>query len=101
MKAKTSTEVLQAAKWILENVGWCKKLYTKTTMEGKVVGVCASQALYSVEIENDPNGIILGQARRRLENVIGNDIIGFNDRSTTKKRDVVRAFKKAIDGEVK
>lgn len=97
MKAKTSTEVLQAAKWILENVGWTRKQFTKTNGKGKVVGVCASQALYSVEIDNDTYGYIRGEARRRLEEVIGNDIVGFNDRPSTKKRDVVRAFKKAIE----
>ncbi len=96
MKAKTSTEVLKAAKWIIENVGWCKKNFTKHDKEGKLVGVCASQAIFSVEVENDFEGSIRSAARYRLEDAMGSDIIGFNDRSQTKKRDVIRAFNKAI-----
>lgn len=97
MKAKTSTEVLQAAKWILENVGWSKRAFTKTNSQGKIIGVCASQALYSVEVEGNSPEYIRGEARRRLETAMGTDIIGFNDRRKTQKRDVVRAFKKAIE----
>lgn len=95
MKAKTATEVLKAAKWIIENVGWCKKDFTKRNKDGKVVGVCATQAIYFVEIDNDFG--VRENARERLQNEMHSSIVEFNDRPTTRKRDVIRAFNKAIE----
>ncbi len=92
MKAKTSTEVLKAAKWIVEHVGWCKKSFTKHDKNDKLIGVCATQAIFAVDVDDD----VRIEARQRLENAMGGNIIAFNDRPKTKKRDVIRAFNKAI-----
>lgn len=94
MKAKTSTEVLQAAKWMIDNVGWCKKVFTRTDEKGKVLGMCATQAIFSVEVDD---AHIRVEAHNRLEKVMDGSVVGFNDADKTRKRDIIRAFNKAIE----
>jgi len=91
MKAKTVKQVLEAARWMLENVGWVKYQYV-AKVNGKYVGLCAFGALEMVEAENNH----LVQAQDRLREEMDGSIIRFNDRPDITKRMVINAFKRAI-----
>jgi hypothetical protein len=102
--AKNSTEVLKAALWILENVGWIKGRACERNELGKVIGLCASGAIKAVNAVDYNLNV---DAHTRVERVVrgtykwdcGNGIIGFNDNKSTTKEDVINAFKRAI-GEI-
>lgn len=107
MKAKTATEVLQAARWILENVGWCQGSYYKDK-NGSVVGLsarynpenvacaCALGSIYLVEAD-DPHSIdnaitALAEASKL------DSIADFNDDPVRTKEEVLNLFDRAIEG---
>lgn len=96
--AKNSTEVLKAAKWILENVGWAQAVYEKhegDVFSGKVIAYCAEGALDAVETVHFTTRL---RAYKRLEKAIGGgkSIVGFNDHKKTTKKKVLNAFDRAI-----
>jgi hypothetical protein len=91
--ARNSTEVLQAAKWILENVGWVKKSYQKSDDSGKIIAFCAEGALWAVETGTYG---IRNRAMNRLEKVLKERIVVFNDNKKTTKQMVINAFNRAI-----
>lgn len=94
-KSKTVEEVLIAAKWLLQNVGWVQNLSIKFDHKsGKVIGVCAGEALFAVEAESE---IISNEAILRLGEAIGmRDIVAYNDDPSTTKEEVLAAFDRAI-----
>jgi hypothetical protein len=93
--ARTVREVLIAAKWILENVGWCKGDYARSR-DGRTVSgsspeaafFCGIGATYAVHCED----ATLGQMARAS---LGN-MAQLNDRKRTCLRDVLARFDEAI-----
>lgn len=92
-KAKTVTEVLKAAKWMLENVGWCQGRYTKYDSNGKTTAFCAAGAIEAV---NADWGLV-SKALDRLGTVVGESYIPtWNDEKGRTPAQVLKAFDKAI-----
>lgn len=95
MKAKTPTEVLKAAKWILENVGWIKDRDVDY-VNLKPIGFCALGALKEVEREDD-KAALFTLAVARLQDAMECSVCKFNDSPVTTKEDVIKAFDRAIE----
>jgi hypothetical protein len=95
-RAKNSTEVLKAALWMLENVGWVKGHYEQyDPSRTKTIAFCAEGAVLAVEV-GDKYGI-RHRALDRLQKVCKfNNVIVFNDDKNTTKKMIVNAFKRAI-----
>lgn len=92
-KAKTVVQVLKAAKWMLENVGWCQGRYSKATPDGKLTAFCAAGAIEHVNA--DPRKI--DQALDRFGKTIGENYIpAWNDENGRTLPQVLKAFDKAI-----
>ena len=92
--AKTAKEVLIAARWMLENIGWTQRKF----FDLETRCMCASGALNRVEC-NDGHGFdsaIREEARNKLVSVIRNDIITWNDNQFRTKEHVLAAFDAAI-----
>lgn len=92
-KAKSSTEVLKAGLWILENVGWIQNMGSRTDNKGKYVGFCAYGALQEVQVSYPGDRDI---AINSLRKAMGGSIVGFNDDDKTTKQMVINRFKRAI-----
>lgn len=98
-KAKNSTEVLKAAKWLLENVGWIKGRSIKWNADNtRALGFCAHGAIVSVEAETTPVGynVLTMKALDRLCQAVKMDVVNFNDHPHRSKKQVLAAFDKAI-----
>lgn len=108
MKAKTVKEVLIAARWILDNVGWSQRFFS-ITKHGTPLGLgevhpdieaaCSLGAIYLV----DTIDLRLNRgATQAVEAVIGNGIDrvihDWNDTKGRTKEEVLAAFDKAIQG---
>lgn len=92
-KAKTVTEVLKAAKWMLENVGWCKNQYTKYDTNGKPMAFCAAGAISHVVTDCE----LRVKAHDRLSAAIKEPYIpNWNDDLDRTLPQVLKAFDKAI-----
>lgn len=105
MKAKTAKEVLIAARWIIENVGWCQNAYYKDA-NGEtgwnfinppvsVSCACASGAIYFVEADSELHVAALNILFKNIP-PIGTTISGWNDQPGRTKKQVLAAFNKAI-----
>jgi hypothetical protein len=100
--AKNSTEVLKAALWMLENIGWTKDKAAEVS-HGKYKSFCAFGAINMVYVKNNKD-VLRDEACKQLKEAMGaedyadvmNDIILFNDSPTTTKEMVISAFKRAI-----
>jgi len=57
-KAKTAKEVLVAAKWILENVGWCQNVSVRIDSANRPVAYCLAGSMGTVETVWDERGQI-------------------------------------------
>ena len=105
MKAKTVKEVLIAAKWILENVGWCQKAYVTTKDDklgfdpdgsaaiGDVKAACALGSIYMVQSDNH-------DLRPGAVDVLQNEVINitnWNDDPARTKQEVLDMFTRAIE----
>lgn len=93
-KASNPTEVLVAAKWLLENFGWNKGAYAKYGADKKVVSFCAIGAIAVIETD-DPS--LFSKAIDHLVSVVGGAIVPFNDNPKRTKKQVLKAFDKAIE----
>lgn len=92
-KAKTVTEVLKAAKWMLENVGWCQGTYVKNNNAGKITAFCAAGAIETVNADVS----LIDKALNRFGKVVGEGYIpNWNDASGRTLPQVLKAFDKAI-----
>jgi hypothetical protein len=92
--AKNTTEVLIAAKWLLENVGWIKGQQVHYPHGGSVPdGFCASGAITWVMAESYERKF---RAYSFLESEMDRDILKFNDAPHTTKQHVLDAFDRAI-----
>ncbi len=113
MTAKTVKEVLAAARWMLENVGWCQGEFAKsqdktvwmgryTTLEEAVQGAgvetvdcfCSLGAINAVEADSS----IKRLAEENLSTAIGGSILRWNDNPKRTKKEVLKSFDKAIKG---
>lgn len=107
MKAKTVKETLVAARWILENVGWCQGSYykdkngTNVGLSGRynpenVACACALGSIYLVDTDDtlalDKVITILSDASK-IESVAD-----FNDAPGRTKEEVLNLFDRAIKG---
>lgn len=106
-QAKDSTEVLKAALWIIDNVGWVKGTFHKEDW----TGFCALGAINMV----DATPVNKYEAKMRLVKLVPNKYLGeglmtsipvsrianFNDHPKTTKKKVINLFKKAIEGKSK
>lgn len=107
MKAKTVKETLTAARWILENVGWCQGSYYKDK-NGSNVGLaarhnpenvacaCALGSIYLVE-NDEPFAIDKAITTLADASKIGS-IADFNDDPGRTKQEVLDLFDRAIEG---
>src|SRR5579864_3532675 len=96
MKAKSVKEVLIAARWIIDNIGWCQKSYYQTKSGerrfdiehsyGDVGSVCSVGAIGFVETDNK----LRDKACDFLEGVLGNldGIPTWNDKPERTKEEV-------------
>lgn len=96
-KAKNSTEVLQAAKWMLENIGWIQGQNIAYKYSGqeyrKIVGFCSVSAINYTEVLNTASRQL---AYNYLHKIVGEPVAAFNDRPKRTKKEVIEAFDKAI-----
>jgi len=93
--ARTVREVLVAARWILENVGWTKGVYARNSRGQSTLAqdagaqcFCGMGATYAVLKQNMDLGI---QARALL-----GDMVAFNDAPSTTLPMVLARFDEAI-----
>jgi hypothetical protein len=109
-QVKTVKEVLVAARWIIDNIGWCQGAFARTTdgrgifvnfRETKAAAYCSVGAICVVE---KSDRALENQAYSLLKEVIGfsNDfwqmgIPGWNDNSYTTKQRVLEVFDQAIE----
>jgi hypothetical protein len=92
----TETQVRNVLKRALAKIekGWTKGTYQASRkVDGKTIQTyCAVGAIQA----STKNYDLMSEAEELVGSVIHKDVIGFNDAPTTRKRDVVSAFKQAI-----
>jgi hypothetical protein len=99
-QANTVKEVLIAARWMIENVGWCKGIYTQYPADitlgapnPRPCAFCATGAIYHVEAEAG----LRSAAESFLERSLGvYSVPTWNDYPETTKEQVLQAFDLAI-----
>ena len=107
MQAKTVKQVLVAARWILDNVGWCQGSYFKSK-DGKrmfnireatdVDCVCAMGAILAVETTEELQSQALDLVNDLIvENHYTRYIANWNDESGRTKQQVLKMMDKAIE----
>jgi hypothetical protein len=95
-KAKNGTEVLKAARWMLDNIGWVQNHYRQDDSTGKAIGFCAVGALETVKTKKYG---ATNSAFKRLRAVVDHGlIVEFNDAPGRTKQEVLNAFDQAIKG---
>jgi hypothetical protein len=107
-QATTVKEVLIAARWIIDNIGWCQGRYAKTS-DGKGVddfrrnkgdAYCSLGAIKVVEKSN--SDMLEYQASCAFQQVISRDlgsdvIVNWNDDLHMTKQRVLEVFDQAIE----
>jgi hypothetical protein len=104
-QAKSVKQVLQAARWIIQNVGWCQNTFFKNKKgnhiydissalkTGNVGCACASGAIKLVQT----NESLREDARLSLHKVVDYPSVPiWNDTPGRTKEEVLEAFDKAI-----
>src|SRR5215472_16812630 len=101
--AKSTKEVLVAAKWMLENVGWTQRKFARNKMGNscalddyeQVACYCAAGAIFAVKSESE---IFINQARIALRGAMdAGSLVTWNDEPGRTREQVLEAFQKAID----
>jgi|SRR5271170_7865093 len=102
-QATTVKEVLEAARWIIANKGWCQGYYGKDkhgmalgsiNLATHAVSFCS---LGAIEVVTKSN-ILQYRAEVLLRETIGDSSIGsWNDKSGQTKEQVLKAFDLAIE----
>ena len=90
--AKNVREVLIAAKWMLENVGWHKGSFVRYKKH-KPISFCLAGALENVYASER---ILISQAVGVLWNIIKDNVVHYNDSPQTTKEDILALLDKAI-----
>jgi hypothetical protein len=110
-KAATIKEVLIAARWILDNIGWCQGSYTKTKSGeygvlppihsdniGDVSAACLEGAVWLVETKNH---LLPGETfdfiQFKIENKYSQSITSWNDEPKRTKKQVLSFLDKIIE----
>jgi hypothetical protein len=101
-RAKNSTQVLQAALWLLDNIGWVKDQSVASDADGKITGFCAMGAVDQVIADRRhknrasarlsalaPTVTIEGERQQK-------NVVAFNDHPKTTRKQVANLFKRAI-----
>ena len=108
MKAKSPKQVLIAAKWMLENVGWCKGNYVsyKDSIGLEIESLCILGAINRVEIDEDKVGIhsaaksmiweLIKKQKQNSSLHMDSAIGTWNDESKRTKKEVIQLLNKAI-----
>ncbi len=98
--ARNSTEVLEAARWMIDHVGWVQEHYhTFADEDGSMTAFCAEGAIMSVIATSGKHNV---NALARLGKVVpGGNVVRFNDNKKTTKEKVIDAFDRAIKKGVK
>ena len=94
MKAKNATEVLIAAKWIIENVGWCQGMLVKQDYRLTPVAFCPMGAINYVETIDFKHNLEARSILDRAAGLVG--IAYFNDQPYTTKEMILNLFDQAI-----
>lgn len=87
--------VLQAALWMLENVGWTRGAAVRAGGRSGVA-FCASGAIDWVQANWNLKQAAAEHLAKFLPKIYGGSIISFNDAKETTKKQVLTAFKLAI-----
>lgn len=93
-RAKNTTEVLTAAKWLLENVGWSQGDYVKYNPSNKPISFCSIGAIQTVEV--DSSNLITSAENFLRSFMPDRSIVSFNDNPVRTKEEVIKYFDKAI-----
>lgn len=101
-QATTVKEVLIAAKWILENHGWCQGYYRKNaegqdiyTLDGAVC-FCSIGAIMAVETAVETTDRLAEKATKLLDKASGSNVVFWNDMPGRTKKQVLKVFDQAI-----
>jgi hypothetical protein len=98
-KAKTTKQVLIAAKWILENKGWCQGYYRKNAQgqdvydDAQASSFCSIGAIWAVKATNSN---LISEAVKLLDKASGSNTVFWNDALDRTKKEVLEGFDKAI-----
>jgi hypothetical protein len=95
-KAKTTKQVLIAAKWILNNIGWRQGSFEKyDAVSSSPVAFCLVGAIQVVNAD----GVVRGSTKRLLTSMLGNGLYhlpSWNDTAYRTKEEVLALLDKAI-----
>lgn len=99
-KANSAKEVLIAARWIIDNVGWCKNTFQKYGKNSNVpVAFCLDGALNNVDASDSLRISAKNLVRNNLPRPFKRNYSGvwvFNDDKKTTKRKVVNFLTEVI-----
>ena len=114
-QAKTITQVLQAAKYIIEEVGWSQSAFFRDLQGHAIIGgqeaveadytqlgsVCLEGAINLVEADPELKSQTLEILGNMTRNKYGrySSVLWFNDSVSTTKQDVVALLDQAIEEE--
>lgn len=106
MQATTSDQVLRAAMWIIDNVGWTQRSARRDKLGNRLFAndlhqlgsVCAIGAVFVVDAPPDSKN----DAHRRLDRtclrLYSTHCMSYNDRFETTKEDILQLFQDTLDG---
>lgn len=105
MEAKSVKEILIAAKWIIENVGWCQGSYALTKDNNRIFSVEEAYAAGDICAACSTGSIMLTEASEQLKNdaerilrlqVPDHKIVDWNDAPGRTREEVLAVFDRAI-----
>ena len=91
MNAKSTKEVLIAAKWIIKNIGWSHYGGRSIDKNGKKI-YCTLIAITNVEATFD----LKYEAQNILRGIVKDQLSTWNDNPNRTKQDVIDLFNKGI-----
>lgn len=109
-KAKSVKEVLIAARWIIDNVGWCQLSYFQTKngdrlswsvirdllTNSDIRAVCAIGAIQLVDTDTDVE-LLQFDAENLLNEMVGCHVVFWNDDASRTKQEVLDLYDRAIE----
>lgn len=94
-QAKNVKQVLQAARWMIDNVGWCQYRFTAYDTQGKIAGFCLSGAFDRVQADSSTIELARRFVRKSLPKGF-ETLPGFNDNKKTTKKKVLNLLDRLI-----
>lgn len=96
-QVKTIKEVLTAARWMIDNIGWCQNKSSTQDQNGKYTGFCSVGAIWQVEADFT----VKQYTFRFMEQHIPGGLIAFwNDQPGRTKTQVLNQFDRMIEAAV-